>query len=144
MDRPGSSSRDRPTVDRPRSSSRDRPTVDRPRSSRRDRSAMDRPGSSSRDRSTVDRPRSSRRDWSAVDRPTSGFNAAFNLQSELRRGGGSAPGMSVSSSYQEQSFASLFRRSTLGPNTDTALLQTQTVFLGPLEGRVARENQNQD
>ncbi|KAK9530857.1 hypothetical protein VZT92_012333 [Zoarces viviparus] len=39
---------------------------------------------------------------------------------------------------QEQSFSSL------GANTDTTLLETQDVLLDPLEGREARENQDQD
>ncbi|KAK9514783.1 hypothetical protein VZT92_025471 [Zoarces viviparus] len=130
--------------DSSRASSRDRPTVDRPRSSSRDRSTVDRPRSSSRDRSTVDRPRSSSRDRSTVDRPRSGFTASLDLQSKVPAGGGELSSrqqrllLLLLLLLQEQSFSSL------GANADTTLLETQDVLLDPLEGREARESQNQD
>ena len=46
-------------------------------------------------------------------------------------------------SRKEQTFASLLCRSPLGANTNTILLEAQAILPGPLEGREARENQNQ-
>ncbi|KAK9530856.1 hypothetical protein VZT92_012333 [Zoarces viviparus] len=71
---------------------------------------------------------------------SSGFNHMCSISGVAlqRKAFGGDIGSKQAPVQQEQSFSSL------GANTDTTLLETQDVLLDPLEGREARENQDQD